>query len=192
MKSKKLLEILKAVEALSDVLVMGGGDSVISPLIKQLQAKPTFDLRVAIFLMDRSHGWPGSYDLNIRVLFERIADFQAVSGAKASAKGTRALASDLEAEGMHELSLASFAQGVSEFDLVRGFVKKLDACAGDREAFNKVMARLEAKGSVTKAQLSKIASAYVGEPKSYKTAALAINAIRQKFSSDQLFRSKTA
>lgn len=192
MKAKKLLDVLKP---LNDFVSFASGSLVtsqLSPLINNLEANKRLDLRIFVFLAEIDSWSNGAVSLNISQLLAKISEVQSGAGAKAASKSALVLKDDLKRRGSENASIVDFSNALEGFDVVSAFVAKLEHSRGNRDAFNDVVAKLQARGTVTKSQLNKIAHQYAGGPKTYKSNALAVSAIKAKFSSDQLFQSKTA
>ncbi|MGE6698318.1 hypothetical protein ACQKH5_11545 [Hyphomonas sp. NPDC076900] len=186
MKAQKLAELLASTE---DLLAWGQcSESInsVNELETVLKAKSRLNLIVFFALWSDEMSSHKSEDLSFKGLLAGILRIQIASGASAAAKATTAL-DDVVA---NDTTLEQVTDGISSFDLVASFVDKLQAAAGNRDAFEKVIALLQQKGVASKAQILAISQKYAGgaKPKSIEHA---LNNIRSKFSSEQLFNSKT-
>lgn len=186
MKSGKLAEFLVHIGVL-----LSWGDSQyavqsVNHLFTALTKNPKQDLLVLSALTSSGESSEDEGRFAVKSLLQSIASFQRSSGAASASKGVEKLSDTIA----NDLSVEQFASNVENFDLIASFVRRLNEASGNRPEFEKVMSLLETKGVVSKNQACAIAQKYAGGPKP-KTLEQAVGAIRSKFSSDQLFSSKT-
>jgi len=191
MKAEKLAVWLDALSELYKVCGAVEAVRQVNGLSTKLSAKSKLELDTVVALRSSANNAFQTGDLLLLDLVRSLAKFQAASGAKASAKAANKFVQTLESSPSNSASVDDFAKSVEDFDLVDAFVQRLTNASGNRAEFNALIAMLTAKGVASKTQISNIARKYVGVSTKYKTVDAAIEAIRGKFSADQLFASKT-
>lgn len=187
MKSGKLAEFLEPTAALLDWGNSPHAAESVNLLFTALTKNPKQDLLVLLALSNGESADVSEGGFSLKSFLQSIAMIQRAAGAATSSKSVAKLNDAIA----NDVSVEQFAANVESFDLVAGFVRRLHDASGSRDQFERVMAMLETKGVVSKTQACTIAQKYAGGPKP-KSLEQALNAIRSKFSSDQLFSSKTA
>lgn len=192
MKAGKFADLLKAV--LKFFVYAGPSHQVddIYRLVNSLTASSKQNLFVVAFLINRHTKLKQHGEVMIHDLLNKVAAFQKASGANAAAKKSHELGDAFLKAEPNSTTLAQLSSELDDFDAIEAFVSKLEAAKGNRPEFDRTMAFLVKRGTVTKAQMCKIAHRYAGGPKTYPSARKAALAIQQKFTSDMLFASKIA
>ncbi|MEZ5946767.1 MAG: hypothetical protein R3C13_03660 [Hyphomonas sp.] len=187
MKASRLVQLLDPTTQL-----LGWGENQqaverIKELATELNKRSSLNLFVFFSMWQVPMGSASNDNHTLGDLLRSIMGLQKASGA--SKKSITQL-SDLIDVIPVDASAPEVARAIGGFDLVEAFIAGLQDAAGSREKFEKIMKLLETKGVATKAQLCEIAQQYAGGTKP-KSGPFALSAIRAKFSSDQLFASKT-
>ncbi|MEZ6010657.1 MAG: hypothetical protein R3C08_02140 [Hyphomonas sp.] len=188
MKASRLVQLL---DPLIQLLGWGENEQAVDrvkKLASELNKRSSLNLIVFFSMWSDPMGSASNDNHTLGDLLRAMVGLQKASGAS---KANISQLTELIERLPEGATVSDVSDAIGRYDLVQTFVASLRDAAGSRESFEKTMALLETKGVATKAQLCEIAQQYAGGTKP-KTGPLAINAIRAKFSSDQLFISKTA
>ncbi len=122
--------------------------------------------------------------MELKTALMRIAGLYGAAGSKDAAQDLRAVAGlmqETRASDVGELA-AEITDALAPAErLVQAYIERFSKADVDRSAFAKVLADLKADRNMTKADVGKIATAYSGDPRSWKSKAEALREIEASF-----------